>query len=290
MGDLLPKSVSRRKVASALKTCRESGTCAYVKPPHAGDRRVFSSLEATGPCEVVAVDLVHALSADSPFRYILTIQDQYNRWLSAVPLLSKEAATIRDAYKAWCQSMEGDLAPTVRSDHGTEFAGDFADWLSQQEVSHELTAVGSHESNGMLERAHRELLVILRACLRDANLPDSSWADFLSLAVRKYNRRPGANLQGKSPYELRFNKCPPSAAIRTLRELLSDSPPSSSENDLLVGQRILYTHPHDSHRPKLAPVYEDAVITQKQSNNLYRIRLNANKRVTVAHRRHIRAA
>uniref|UniRef100_A0A0G4F7Y7 Integrase catalytic domain-containing protein n=1 Tax=Chromera velia CCMP2878 TaxID=1169474 RepID=A0A0G4F7Y7_9ALVE len=187
LSDLLPgrSSISRRAVQRALLPCIRGGTCAHVKPRHGGDG-TRGSLTVDHPGQRVCCDLVIGLKGG----YSLHIQDQHNDWLAQEVVETKDSATIRAAYDCWSRSLEGDLTPEVMTDHGTEFQGDWCEWLAEREATNPLTPVGSHHSLGKTERSHREWLTILRGILRDRGLDDLHWKEFASLATAKYNRQP----------------------------------------------------------------------------------------------------
>jgi hypothetical protein len=91
--------------------------------------------------------------------------DRSTRWLEAAPLKSMEATAVADAFIATWVARFG--APqVVTSDQGTQFTS--AVWqqiCSQLGVQHIQTTAYHPQSNGMVERRHRQLKDSLRAWL-----------------------------------------------------------------------------------------------------------------------------
>ncbi len=95
--------------------------------------------------------------------YLLTIIDRSTRWFEAVPLKNMEASTCVDAFIAGWVARFGVLG-TVTTDRGTQFTS--ALWSStctSLGIKHVLTTAYHPQSNGMVERVHRQLKDALRA-------------------------------------------------------------------------------------------------------------------------------
>uniref|UniRef100_A0A0G4IDQ1 Integrase catalytic domain-containing protein n=1 Tax=Chromera velia CCMP2878 TaxID=1169474 RepID=A0A0G4IDQ1_9ALVE len=143
---------------------------------------------------------------------------------------TKKASTIRSVFQRWVESSPGFLPTEIPTDLGTEFQGDWADFLEQQDVGHANAPVGWHRSLGALEHSHREVDVILHAIVHDKGLPSERWPDFVQLAVERYNRRPGRD--GISPIERHYGQPAFSPSIQAMRDLLTETtrtaPPEKS--------------------------------------------------------------
>jgi transposase InsO family protein len=112
----------------------------------------------------VHLDLVGPLPASSDGHlYLLTIIDRSTRWFEAVPLQNMEASTCVDAFIANWVARFG-VPETVTTDRGAQFT--YALWSSactSLGIKHVLTTAYHPQSNGMVERVHRQLKDALRA-------------------------------------------------------------------------------------------------------------------------------
>lgn len=144
------------------------------------------------------------------YNYLLTIVNDYSRctWVflfsdkSQVHILLKYFFTI-------VQTQFHCTIQTVRSDNGTEFLNkDFIPFLNSIGVMHQTSCVKSPQQNGVVEREHRHLIATARALRFQSHLPISFQGDYLLIATYLINRFPTKVLQGKSPYQLLFDKHP----------------------------------------------------------------------------------
>jgi hypothetical protein len=120
----------------------------------------------------VHIDIVGPLPvAASGHRYLLTMVDRTTRWLEATPLKTVEAATCADAFVDTWVSRYG-VPADLTSDQGRQFTS--AVWARLCHllgVNHINTTAYHPQSNGMVERAHRQLKDALRARLAGADWP-----------------------------------------------------------------------------------------------------------------------
>lgn len=97
----------------------------------------------------------------------------------------------------------------MRSDNGTEFLNkDLTPFLASFGVIHQTSCVKTPQQNGVVERKHRHLLETARVLRFQSHLPISFWGDCLLTATHIINRLPTKLLQGKTPYQVLFNKPP----------------------------------------------------------------------------------
>jgi transposase InsO family protein len=112
----------------------------------------------------VHVDLVGPVPASSDGHvYLLTIFDRSTRWFEAVPLHNMEASKRVDAVIANWVARFG-VPATVTTDRGAQFTSTL--WKSSCRslgIKHVLTTAYHPQSNGMVERMHRQLKDALRA-------------------------------------------------------------------------------------------------------------------------------
>jgi len=121
----------------------------------------------------VHVDIVGPLSTLAEgYQYLFTMVDRSTRWLEAVPLCSMDTATSVDALVGTWVAHFG-VPSTLTSDQGRQFTS--AVWASMCRLLGEqhITTTAYHpQSNGMVERTHRQLKDALRARLAGAHWPE----------------------------------------------------------------------------------------------------------------------
>jgi transposase InsO family protein len=112
----------------------------------------------------VHVDLVGPLPASfNGHVYLMTIIDRLSRWFEAVPLRNMEASMCTDAFIANWAARFG-VPATVTMDRGAQFTSSL--WTAactRLGIKHVLTTAYHPQSNGMVERVHRQLTDALRA-------------------------------------------------------------------------------------------------------------------------------
>jgi transposase InsO family protein len=115
----------------------------------------------------IHVDLVGPMPTSAAgHSYIFTAVDRPSRWLEAIPL--------RDMSAASCGWVSRFGVPTlITSDRGTQFTSAIWEALcSKLGVKHITTAAYHPQSNGMVERAHRQLKEAMKNRLAGAAWPD----------------------------------------------------------------------------------------------------------------------
>jgi len=149
-------------------------------------------------------------------KYVFVLVDEATRFCWAYLLSDKESFTITDALKRWIPLVENQAGTKIKflfTDRGKEFLGDTTAYLESLGITHESTAPGSSESNGVAERMNRTLFDIVRPLLITSGLPASFWGEALDTAVKIRNRLPTKSLSEKdnpslSPYEAWFGHKP----------------------------------------------------------------------------------
>jgi transposase InsO family protein len=171
---LLSKRVVWKGMATdAARWCRDCQQCQRVKvtaQPAAAVQPIpvpstrFSHIHAdiVGPLPVSALG----------YNYILTVMDCSKRWLEAVPMRGMEAATCADALVAGSISRFG-VPAVLTTDRGTQFSSALWSLLCQRlGIRHVMTTSYHPQSNGLVERAHRQMKEALKARLAGDKWPD----------------------------------------------------------------------------------------------------------------------
>jgi hypothetical protein len=125
------------------------------------------------PAKRFHLDLVGPLpvAADGS-TYLLTMVDRTTRWLEAAPLRTMEEAVCADTFIAVWVTRFG-VPATVTTDRGRQFS--LAVWSTlckRLNIQHIETTAYHPQSNGMVERTHRQLKDALRARLAGPRWPE----------------------------------------------------------------------------------------------------------------------
>ncbi|MBX9657126.1 MAG: DDE-type integrase/transposase/recombinase [Nitrospiraceae bacterium] len=120
----------------------------------------------------IHVDLVGPLpTSKEGYRYLFTIIDRTSRWLEAVPLAAMDAEACAGALISnWVAGFG--VPAAVTSDQGRQFTS--ALWghaCRALGIQHNTTTAYHPQSNGMVERVHRQLKEALKARLATADWP-----------------------------------------------------------------------------------------------------------------------
>lgn len=112
----------------------------------------------------VHVDLVGPLPPSAEgHAYLLTIIDRSTRWVEAIPLRNMEASMCMDAFIAGWVARFG-VPAVATTDRGTQFTS--ALWTAackRMGIKHVMTTAYHPQSNGMIERVHRQIKDALHA-------------------------------------------------------------------------------------------------------------------------------
>jgi len=123
----------------------------------------------------VHIDIVGPLPVtEDGFTYLLTIVDRSTRWLEAVPIRSITSTTCADAFIETWVTRYG-VPGTVTTDRGRQFTSEVWESVCKRlNIQHISTTAYHPQSNGMVERTHRQLKDALRA-----RLAGSQWTEHL---------------------------------------------------------------------------------------------------------------
>ena len=154
------------------------------------------------PFECINIDTIGPLREDKHGnKHIVVIIDAFSRWVELYAVKSTEAI---EGAKALLHTIGRFGIPSfLKSDRGSQFVNTVMKELTRLLlIEHELTTAYSHEENGIVERANKEVMRHLRAILLDKNQQDD-WSDCLPLVQRIMNASTHESI-GASPAELLF--------------------------------------------------------------------------------------
>ena len=170
---------------------------------------------ATFPMEFISMDLIGEFSPPSKdgYRYALTVICMLSGYVFCVPLKTKSAAEVIQAYiDNVYAKFSGSLK--ILSDNGTEFKNKlFEDITKQLGVRYKkYTPPYMPSSNGCIEGFHN----FLKACISKHVSAQLEWTDVLPLTCAAYNFLPNEHSH-ESPFFIMFGRDP----VLPLNSLLS---------------------------------------------------------------------
>lgn len=201
------------KFVDACIACQKTAIAA------SGSHGPSFDLHAAEPFDHVSIDLTGELEMDAyGFKYVLVIIDHMSRFVWLYPLKSKDSPEVaRKLLELIC--LWG-TPKRLHSDGGGEFVSAVInETLKLLDVPQTVSIPYSHQDNGKVERAIRDVKNQLMAYLVEADLVALSWSDVLPCIARIMNSRVMMDVKF-APADIIFGK------INRL-----DFPSSNSESD-----------------------------------------------------------
>lgn len=143
-------------------------------------------------------------------RYMMTLTDDYTRWVWILFLRNKSDAFT--AFKEWRTEVENTSGMTIqkfRTDNGGEYFNTaWINYMKQHGIRWESTTPRTPEQNGVSERLNRSVIDRVRTILIDTGLPLFLWAEAANYVVYTKNRHSTRSLKNTTPYEKRYGRKP----------------------------------------------------------------------------------
>ncbi len=167
--------------------CRECTACSRGKTTRQHESTATPIAIPARRFSHVHMDLVGPLPQSAAgHSYLFTMIDRSTRWLEATPVMSIEASTCADAFIVDWVSRFG-VPATVTSDGGRQFTSVVWEAICKKLGVHPVATTAYHpQSNGMIERAHRQLKDALRS-----RLAGEKWVSHLPWVLLGLRAVPG---------------------------------------------------------------------------------------------------
>ena len=145
------------KWCRSCKGCQTAKISRHIKP-------VFGKFdEPTERFDHIHIDIVVPLPYADGFRYLLTCVDRFTCWPEAIPLVDIRGKTVADAFFSGWIARFGTPA-TITTDRGAQFESKLWDGSCNQfGIVRNRTTSYHPQSNGMVERFHRQLKAAIMA-------------------------------------------------------------------------------------------------------------------------------
>ena len=176
--------------------------CVQVRGGGRIPRPLGTTITATGPGQELRFDFAHVRPpADTDgheFRWILTLQDSFSRFVELVPAKSAESGVVVNAILGWYARFG--RARRWISDGGSHMVNEVLSELRRLcNADHHVVVSYSSQSNGQVERVHREVWTALRAICAEARLDHGQWPSLLPIVASVINHSPSTVLDGLAP-------------------------------------------------------------------------------------------
>ena len=185
-----------------VRNITESCICTHKKGPHG--RPVKPNIghvqKGSRPFERVAIDFIQLPPSPEGYKYCLTIQCTFSRFLIAVPLRRDRAI---DAARALQDNLfTAFTTPSIiESDRGSHFHNNLLnEFANMYGVAQKIHVSWRPQSTGQLERAHRTLKAALFVVMHERRV---QWPTIIRTVVQMMNAAPNAALK-RSPFEAVF--------------------------------------------------------------------------------------
>jgi hypothetical protein len=164
---------------------------------------------ATRPLELVHCDLCGPMRTDSHGgkRYYIVFIDDFSRWTFVYFLHTKDREACANAFREMQSYVKTQYSCTIRTFRCDNGRGEhdntlFRSILTTRGIRFEPAPAFTQHKNGVSERMLQTLNSKARACILDAQLPTTFWAELIETACYLHRRSPTRSLHGRTPYEV----------------------------------------------------------------------------------------
>ncbi|UYV80580.1 hypothetical protein LAZ67_19000797 [Cordylochernes scorpioides] len=228
-----------------------------------GSREQYAS---TQPGSLIHVDVCGSMQEVSKggMRYFVCFKDDFTKYRS-VYFLKEKSQVIEKLEQFLLETKTtGHIVKEILTDGGKEFVNKETSKITNKYgINHRITMPYTPQQNGSAERENRTLIEAARSMIYAKNMSLKLWAEAVNTATYVLKRTGQTQIEGKTPYELWFDKKP-------------------AVDHLQIFGTECFVHVPDEKRRKLDAKSEKGILVGYCSNkDGYRIWMpNSNKVVT----------
>ena len=205
----------RDTVKAVCASCVE---CARGKAPAVTRHGVLHPFLVQRPLDMVHVDLVGPFNRSSRGnKYVFTMKDRFSRFVMAEPIPDMTTSVVVEAFFTRWVTVLG-LPSRVVSDQGAQFTSAlFHALCGRLGIAHSKTTPYHPQTNGSVERFHRDLKMRIGAYMREQG---GDWERYLHMVVWATNTSVCVST-GYTPFKVMFGRSPllPFARVADERRL-----------------------------------------------------------------------
>ena len=196
-------------LASAKAFLRDQGSAQVRKRVSKPSAAQFSSTgDLPGTYAADVMFLADYSSVNAGRTCILTLQQVNTRYVLARALTKATSAKTAEALLEILEENTKDVEEKqnsspilkLRTDNGSEFAGQFAKLLAKFNIPHEKAEAETHTRLARIDRFHRTLRMMIGELFAERG--SHVWYDVLPQLIAKFNSRPSRALGGLSPDDI----------------------------------------------------------------------------------------
>ncbi|KAL4126736.1 hypothetical protein QTP88_010945 [Uroleucon formosanum] len=172
----------------------------------------LSNTKSTKPGQLIHSDVCGPMEVNSlgGKRYFVIFKDDYSNY-TYVYFMSQKSE-VKNKFELFLNTVKNQLnisVITLRSDCGLEYKNtEVKALLDKFGIKHETSVPYTPQQNGKAERTMQIIVEAARTMVYSKNLSKTLWAEAVNTAVYTINRTENTGQEGKTPYELWFNKTP----------------------------------------------------------------------------------
>src|SRR5580765_4598794 len=143
-------------------------------------------------------------------RYFVIFKDNYSKYTYVYFMNQK--SEVKDKLELFLNMVKNQInnsVITLRSDCGLEYKNaEVKAILDKFGIKHETSVPYTPQQNGKSERSMRTIVEAAKTMLYSKNLPKNLWAEAVNTVVYVLNRTGNSDHEGKTPYDLWYDKTP----------------------------------------------------------------------------------
>ena len=166
--------------------------CLLCQSAISGDKtpRLFGqALQATKPNEALHMDYLYMGPSESGHKYLLLVKNDLSSYFWLVPAITADSGTTIEALTSWFAACG--VATTWVSDQGSLFKNKVMTGVCKAlRTQHHFTTAYCPWANGTVERACREVFLVVQALLSEFQLRPTKWPDVVKSLQSALNNSP----------------------------------------------------------------------------------------------------
>ena len=188
------------KRADTKRFVKECPVCQKIKSHQLRKYTPHYVLSTYGIFDNLSIDTVYMPENSRGLKYLIVIIDSFSRYTGVYPVADLTAQGAMEVLIKWMSDFG--IPSHLCCDNGSQFRGIFEDLLDLLHVNHYTIQAYSHQENGIVERANKEVLTVLRCLVLEKRLRND-WDILCHVAKRIINSRVHSAI-GVSPADLVF--------------------------------------------------------------------------------------